>query len=91
MRDGHAVLVGECKWSASLVGRRELDGVNAALRRAEGDLRPIEHPWRALFARRGFTPELQERARDEAERLLLFTPDDLYLRSPMGPLSHGAV
>jgi hypothetical protein len=91
MRDGHAVLVGECKWSASLVGRRELDGVDAALRRAEGDLRPIEHPWRAFFSRRGFTPERQERARDAAERLLLFTPKDLYSHSPTGSASHDPV
>jgi hypothetical protein len=78
MRDGRAVLVGECKWSASPVGLRDLDGLTAALRRAAADLRPVEAPWRALFSRSGFDARVRALAEDAAERVLLVTPDDLY-------------
>jgi uncharacterized protein len=78
MRDGRTLCVGESKWSESPVGRRALDGLHLALRRAHDDLRPIDRPWRALFSKSGFTPELLELARDPAERLLLVTPEDQY-------------
>lgn len=77
-RDGRAVLVGECKWSRQPVGRRELEGLDAALRKARDDLNPHEPVWRALFSRSGFTPELVELARDPQARVLLFSPADLY-------------
>lgn len=78
MQGGRAVLVGECKWSLQPVGARDLEGLTAALRRAHDDLEPLDRPWRALFSRSGFEPELGQRAEDPAERLLLLRPDDLY-------------
>jgi hypothetical protein len=38
----------------------------------------FDHPWRALFSRSGFSDDLVALARSPEERLLLFTPDDLY-------------
>lgn len=78
MEGGHAVLIGECKWSRQPMDERELDGLGAAMRKASADLRPIDRPWRALFSRSGFTDELHALAKDPAERVLLFTLDDLY-------------
>ena len=77
-RDGRVVLVGECKWSRRPEDLRDLDGLGAALRKASGDLDPIDRPWRALFARAGFAADLLEHASDPAERVLLYTPADLY-------------
>jgi len=59
---------------------RDLAGLNAALDRGRAELNPIDRPWRALFARRSFHARLRNRAADPAERILLFTPDDLYRR-----------
>jgi hypothetical protein len=78
MDSSRAVLIGECKWSRQPVGRRELEGLSAALRRAADDLRLVDRPWRALFSRSGFTEALVALAGDPEERVLLFTPDDLY-------------
>lgn len=78
MEGGRAVLVGECKWSRQPMDRRDLDGLGAAMRKATADLRPIDRPWKALFSRSGFNAELRALAKDPEERLLLFTPDDLY-------------
>lgn len=72
------VLVGECKWSRQPMGRRELEGLGVALRRAAGDLRPVDRPWRALFSRSGFGDELVAMAQAGEERILLLRPDDLY-------------
>ncbi|MBI4491554.1 MAG: ATP-binding protein [Chloroflexi bacterium] len=78
MRDGHAVLVGECKWSRQPMDRRDLAELDAALRKAAPDLDPIDRPWRALFSRSGFTDDLRALAGNQEERLWLFTADDLY-------------
>ncbi len=78
MEGGHAVLVGECKWSRQPMDQRDLDGLGAALRKAASDLRPIDRPWRALFSRSGFTDELHALAKNPEERVLLFAPADLY-------------
>jgi hypothetical protein len=78
MRDGRCIFIGECKWSASPVGMRDVAGLAAALRRASEDLPPGDRLWRALFSRSGFDQRVQDRARDPAENLLLLTPDDLY-------------
>jgi hypothetical protein len=78
MREGRCVLIGECKWSASPVGVRDLAGLAAALRRAAEDLQPSEQPWRALFSRSGFDQRLRDHARDPAQRVLLLEPGDLY-------------
>ncbi|HXF50620.1 MAG TPA: ATP-binding protein [Dehalococcoidia bacterium] len=75
---GRAVLVGECKWSRQPMGRRDLEGLEAALRRAANDLRPIARPWKVLCSRSGFTDDLRALAADPEERVLLLTPDDLY-------------
>jgi AAA+ ATPase superfamily predicted ATPase len=79
MRSGRTVLVGECKWSNQPCGTRELEGLNAALHKGNRDLRPIDRPWRALFSRSGFTEDLRVWAADPEDRVLLFTPSDLYL------------
>jgi hypothetical protein len=78
MRDGRALLVGECKWSKQPVGPRELAGLEAALRNAAADLAPADRPWRALFSRSGFTRELIDLANEPGARVLLVTPHDLY-------------
>lgn len=78
MRDGRCILVGECKWSVSSVGMRDLAGLAAALRRAAELLQGSEQPWRALFSRSGFDQRLRDHARDPAQRLLLIEPGDLY-------------
>lgn len=75
---GRAVLVGECKWSVRPCGARELTGLGAALRKSSHDLNPVDRPWRALFSRSGFDADLLALATDPSERLLLFTPGDLY-------------
>jgi len=60
------------------MGRRDLKGLRSAIYRATPPLHPIVRPWRALFSRSGFTDDLVSLAGDPAERILLFTPDDLY-------------
>lgn len=76
--EGRAVLVGECKWSRQPADRRDLEGLGTALHRATPALHPIDRPWRAIFSRSGFTDDLARMATDPQERVLLFTPDDLY-------------
>lgn len=78
---GRAVLIGECKWSVQKVDRRDLEGLQAALRKAYDDLKPVDRPWRALFSKSGFTNDLIELAANPAERILLFSPEDLYPRA----------
>ncbi len=78
MDRGHAVLVGECKWSTQPMDMRDLQGLRSALMKASQDLQPIDHPWRALFSKSGFSDDLLALARVPDERLLLFTPNDLY-------------
>jgi AAA+ ATPase superfamily predicted ATPase len=78
MDNDHAVLLGECKWSSSPMDMRDFQGLRAAMAKANHDLNPIDHPWRALFSRSGFSDDLVALARSPEERLLLFTPDDLY-------------
>jgi uncharacterized protein len=77
-RDGHAVLVGECKWSSGPCDARDLHGLDAALRKAASDIDPVARPYRALFSRAGFDPELLALASDPAERVLLVSPEGLY-------------
>jgi len=58
------ILVGECKWWAGPVGLNVLDELRARageVARVAGHLRPRL----ALFARSGFTPEVEEVARNE--------------------------
>jgi len=78
MSGGRAVLAGECKWSRQPSGARELEGLGAALHKGSRDLRPADRPWRAIFSRAGFADELRALADDPEERILLFTPSDLY-------------
>jgi hypothetical protein len=66
---------------------RDLSGLDAALRLGATELNPIAHPWRALFSREGFTDPLRALAADPAERLLLFTPADLYTFTSAPPIS----
>ncbi|MFQ6016282.1 MAG: ATP-binding protein [Anaerolineae bacterium] len=63
------ILLGECKWWAGPVGLNVLDGLRARageVARATGHLRPHL----SLFARNGFTPEVEAVARTEG--VLLF-------------------
>jgi len=53
-------------------------GLNTALRAAAPQVLPVDHPWRALFSRSGFSMDLHDRAAQPGERLLLFSPEDLY-------------
>lgn len=54
----------------------------AALRRGHAERRPVDRPWRALFSRSGFHPDLQQLAGDPHERVLLVAPDDLFGLAP---------
>jgi hypothetical protein len=76
-------MVGECKWSNSVADLRDLAGLSAALDRGRAELNPIDRPWRALFARRGFHAGLRGLAADPAERVLLFSPEDVYRASSL--------
>jgi hypothetical protein len=50
----------------------------------------VDHPWRALFSRSGFSADLLALARGAEERLLVFTPDDLYAPGIVHPMAGGA-
>ncbi len=67
-------LVGECKWSIHPVGTRVLDELKqkAQIFQQEHGIEKLQY---ALFARRGFTPELEEAAKAEGVRL--FTVESL--------------
>lgn len=67
-----AVLVGECKWTASPVDERVL----LTLQRKALALPLAEEPLWVLASRSGFQPALRERA--ASGRLLLLEPSDLY-------------
>lgn len=68
------LLVGECKWTERPVGVNVLEKLVGKVSLLPGG------PWRrviyALFAKRGFTPALQDRAAVE-EDILLVTPETL--------------
>ena len=78
MRDRHAVLLGECKWSRQKMEEHDLSGLRAALLKAAHDIKPIDNPWRALFSRSGFSDEVIALSKDPGERILLYTPQELY-------------
>lgn len=78
MHDRHASLLGECKWSKQKMDKRDLSGLRAALLKATSDLKPIDNPWRALFSRSGFTDDVIALSKDPGERILLYTPEDIY-------------
>ncbi|PKN97697.1 MAG: hypothetical protein CVU43_17070 [Chloroflexi bacterium HGW-Chloroflexi-5] len=67
-------LVGECKWSVSLVGTNILDDLKQKSQVLMNDY-GIQKVQFALFARIGFTPALEEKAR--AEGIQLYTVDSL--------------
>lgn len=68
------LLVGECKWSSKPIGENILDDLlrKAAPLKAQNESKQFHY---ALFARSGFTPALQERARVQGVRL--FALNDL--------------
>lgn len=74
------VLVGSCKWTNARAGLRELRALQAALAVGTGALNPATDPWLALFSRAGFEADLVALARLPGQRLLLYTPDALFLR-----------
>lgn len=79
-----ALLLGECKWTNRPVGANILDDLKRkahallASEKSTSVIRPRLHY--ALFARAGFTPELQDTAR--AAGILLVGPDDLLAPVP---------
>lgn len=76
LRQGRAILVGECKWSVQPV--QDMAGLDAALRAATKVIEPIDQPWRVLFARAGFAGGLLARAAEPGSRLLLIGLDELF-------------
>jgi hypothetical protein len=69
-----AALVGECKWSVNLVGTNILDDLKQKSQVLTKDY-GIQKVQFALFARIGFTPALEEKAR--VEGIQLYTVDSL--------------
>jgi len=69
-----AALVGECKWSVNLVGTNILDDLKQKSQVLIKDY-GIQKVQFALFARIGFTPALEKKAR--AEGIKLYTVDSL--------------
>jgi hypothetical protein len=69
-----AALVGECKWSVNLVGTNILDDLKQKSQVLMKDY-GIQKVQFALFARIGFTPALEEKAR--VEGIKLYTVDSL--------------
>ncbi|MBN1313445.1 MAG: ATP-binding protein [Anaerolineae bacterium] len=64
-RTEKAILVGECKWSANPIGMNVLDDLKQkaqVLLQRSGAAKTVYY---ALFARAGFTPVLEEQARNE--------------------------
>ncbi len=72
------VLYGECKWSAAPMDMRDLGGLRAAIDAARGAVTPIDRPWRALFSRSGFHPDVQAEAAITENRIILVGLDRLY-------------
>lgn len=72
------VLYGECKWSVAPMDMRDLGGVRAAIAAAAHDIPAIDRPWRVLFSRSGFHPDLQAEAAPSENRILLVGLDRLY-------------
>lgn len=79
MEGGATVLVGSCKWTNACVGLREPRALQAALAAGDAALKPIRNPWIALFSREGLEADLVSLASTPGQRLLLYTPDDLFL------------
>jgi len=71
-------LVGSCKWTNAPVDRSDLNALQRTLATAWKELNPVPAPWCALFSREGFAPELVELASNPGNRVLLFSPEDLF-------------
>jgi len=72
------VLYGECKWSVAPMDMRDLGGLRAAIAAASHDIPPIDRPWRVLFSRSGFHPDLHTEAALAENRILLIGLEQLY-------------
>lgn len=72
------VVFGECKWSNAPMDLRDLGGIRGAIEASRRDLRPIMHPWRCLFSKSGFHPDLVAEAKDPENRIVLVGLEDLY-------------
>jgi hypothetical protein len=78
--EGHATtLAGSCKWTNARVGRRELEALRRALTAGAAQLDPAPGCWYALFSRAGFEADLVALAAQPEQRLLLFTPEELFV------------
>lgn len=71
-------LVGSCKWTAAPMSFRDLNRLQQSLASGAGALKPADGCWHALFSREGFEPRLSVFAAQSENRVLLFTPDDLF-------------
>jgi AAA+ ATPase superfamily predicted ATPase len=72
------VLYGECKWSVAPMDVRDLGGLRAAIAAASHAITPIDRPWRVLFSRSGFHPDVQATAAAPENRIILVDLDQLY-------------
>lgn len=57
--------------------RRDLGGLRAAIDAARPDITPIDRPWRALFSRSGFHPDLHVEATLTENHIILVGLDRL--------------
>ena len=74
IRDQHHLIYQATTQTLSL----QMVDMTAALLKATSDLKPIDNPWRALFSRSGFTDDVIALSKDPGERILLYTPEDIY-------------
>ncbi len=71
-------LYGECKWSVAPMDMRDLGGLRAAIDAARRDITPVDRPWRVLFSRSGFHPDLQAEAAPPENHIILVGLNQLY-------------
>ena len=78
MEANATTLVGSCKWTNARVGLRELQALRQAAAAGADRLNPAPSCWFALFSREGFEADLVSLAALPGQRLLLFSPPDLF-------------
>lgn len=76
---GLTTLAGSCKWTSSPIGLAELAALEDTLISAASHLPPASACFSALFSRSGFTADLQSLAQQPERRVLLLTPEELFL------------
>jgi len=76
--NGLTTLTGSCKWTQASIGLSELAALQQTLAAGASQLHPSPTCYWALFSRTGFAADLRSLAQRVDQRVLLFTPDDLY-------------